>query len=287
MGVDDRIRNGNSSDQSSGFWSSIPPVVRWLLWLNLGIFAFEYLIVNQWFPGGAANHPLMRWGAFTHQDGVSKYQFWRFITFQFLHGSLGHILTNCMGLYYFGPWMERWWGAKKFLIFYLLCGSAGAVLFSVLIHFHQVPGTVYSPIIGASAGIYGIFMGVAIIAPRMRVSLLFPPIDLSMRQFALGILAIAVGIIVLNLGKNQGGEAGHLGGAILGFILVKYPVLLSPFWKKVGLFKPRVKATNSNRQTEVNLDALLEKISKHGFQSLSEKDRQALRDASQSKPENL
>jgi hypothetical protein len=68
---------------------------------------------------------------------------------------------------------------------------------------------------------------------------------------------------------------------------VKYPVLLSPFWKKIRLFKPRVKATNSNRQTAANVDALLEKISKHGFQSLSEKDRQALRDASQSKPENL
>ena len=83
-----------------------------------------------------------------------------------------------------------------------------------------------SPLVGASAGIYGIFIGVAIIAPDLRVALLFPPIELSMRQLAIGLMVDFRRGDPAQLGGNEGGEAGHLGGAILGFILMRYPRLL-------------------------------------------------------------
>ena len=184
--------------------------------------------------------------------------------------------------------MERWWGSRKFLVFYLLCGAAGAAFFTLLVFLHLVPGSVESVLVGASAGIYGIFIGVAVVAPNLRVSLLFPPIELSMRQLAIGLMVISAGAILLSLGENEGGEAGHLGGAILGFILLRWPRLLGGN-SQVEMTRPKAFERRSeaklrprtrlrmNEDSEVDL--ILDKISRDGFQSLTQAEREVLENA--------
>jgi membrane associated rhomboid family serine protease len=228
---------------------------------------------------------IVDWGAFSIESAIHHFQVWRFISFQFLHGSLGHLLFNSMGIFFFGPWMERWWGSQRFLIFYLLCGIGGAAFFSLLTLTGIVPADSQSILVGASAGIYGIFIGVAITAPNLRVSLLFPPIELSMRQLAIALLAISAGSIILKLGGNEGGEAGHLGGAIIGAILMRWPQLLSgrhasgtqrrnnPAERKI---QPR---TSIDLQRDSEVDLILDKISLQGFQSLTDREREVLHDA--------
>jgi hypothetical protein len=127
-------------------------------------------------------------------------------------------------------------------------------------------------------------LGVAITAPNLRVSLLFPPIELSMRQLAIALLAISAGSIILKLGGNEGGEAGHLGGAIIGAILMRWPQLLSgrhasgtprrnnPAERKI---QPR---TTIDLQRDSEVDLILDKISLQGFQSLTDREREVLRD---------
>jgi membrane associated rhomboid family serine protease len=236
------------------------------------------------------NGPIRTFGAFAIQSAIFEGRIWEFVTFQFIHDSLGHVLFNCIGLFFFGPWMERWWGSKKFILFYLLCGAAGAVFYTLLLFLNVLPNVGYQAgLVGASAGLYGIFIGVAVIAPDLRVSLLFPPIELSMRQLAIALLAIATGAVLLKLGGNEGGEAGHLGGAILGFILVRYPNLLG-HQTDVEIFRPKVfsrmseekirprSALEKERLAEV--DRILDKISAQGFQSLTDEERATLQNAS-------
>jgi membrane associated rhomboid family serine protease len=261
-----------------GFLSRLTPVVRWLLLSNVGIFFFDMFF----------GHKFLQFGAFAIQSAIFEYRIWEFLTFQFLHGSLGHLLFNSIGLYFFGPWMERWWGSKKFLLFYLLCGCAGAAFFTLLMLLGLLPGSTQTGLIGASAGIYGIFIGVAVIAPSLRVALLFPPIELSMRQLAIALLVISSGAIILNWGGNEGGEAGHLGGAILGFILVRHPQLLGfaaprpqqPRRTYESKLRPR---SNALREQDSAVDLILDKISREGFQSLTAEERNLLQKASQGK----
>jgi membrane associated rhomboid family serine protease len=283
MGIADRDYYRSNERQSGGFFSQLTPVVKWLLVLNLGIYFLDLILA-----GNSARKPIREFGAFAIQSGIFEGRVWEFLTFQFMHGGAGHVLFNCMGIFFFGPWMERWWGSAKFTIFYLLCGVAGAVFFTLLTFVGVLlKANLATGLVGASAGIYGILIGVAVIAPNLRVQLLLPPVELSMRQLAIGLMMISVGSIVLKLGGNEGGEAGHLGGAILGFFLTRFPQLLGK--KSSSFSQPKVSAapkikprTTIQIEQESQVDLILDKISRDGFQSLTEEERDILQKASNS-----
>ncbi len=286
------------------------PVTKWLLILNIAVYFL-----------GMANANLGEWLALKGHFSVATFfqhgQLWRILSFQFLHASPSHLLFNMFAIYMFGAFVEHWWQSKKFLFFYLIAGCGGALLYSLLFQlgqFGDTPfmyrGTIYEaayiPLVGASAGIYGILLGVAVIAPDQRIMLIFPPIPMKMRTFALGILAISL-FIVLTDGRNSGGEAGHLGGAILGFIMMKNPHWLAFIdrtgggpsrpaggtktrWRRPGIrdakvvrekkIKPR---TIIDLHHDDELDGILDKISEQGFQSLTAEERKKLDQASQKK----
>jgi membrane associated rhomboid family serine protease len=286
MGIADRDYHRQDRREGPSMFSQLTPVVKWLLVLNFGIYFLDVLLES---PDGSRF--FRDFGAFSVRTGVVEGRFWEFITFQFLHGSLGHVFFNGVGLFFFGPWMERWWGSQKFLVFYLLCGVAGAAFFTLLIFTGLLPhDSVQSYLVGASAGIYGILIGVAVVAPDLRVQLLLPPVELSMRQLALALLAIAAGSILLKLGGNEGGEAGHLGGAILGYFLVRFPGLLGLPRDRVKGFRPRVEPAEPpakirprsefEKDRSDAVDRILDKISREGFQSLTDEEREFLQKAS-------
>lgn len=271
----------------------LTPVVKWLIIINCIIYLLDFLIIPG-FQGTLSQSPfvgpLTQLGAFSIDSAFKDFHVWEFITFQFLHGSPPHLIFNCMGLFFFGPSMERWWGSNKFLIFYLICGIFGALFFSLLAVSGILPATdLHAYLVGASAGIYGILIGVAITTPHLKVRLLFPPIELTMRQLAIGVLAFAVFIIVAKIGNNGGGEAGHLGGAIGGFLLVRYPWLIAgrsqfkvfrhPVTKPRELPKLRPR-TELEQSEDTEVDRILDKISAKGLHSLTQAERDTLNNLS-------
>lgn len=180
-------------------------------------------------------------------------EIWRLITYQFVHANFGHILFNMWALYFFGPAVEQAMGPRRYLLFYLVCGIAGALFSSLLAglnlysslpdspqatlicnqiaEFAGYTGQVHCwemiPLIGASASIYGVMVACAFMYPDVRISLLFPPITLRLRTFAICVIGIATATILFNL-TNAGGEAGHLGGIIMGAIIMmvwKYRII--------------------------------------------------------------
>lgn len=165
--------------------------------------------------------PFLSWlGSFSWYKCFTEGEVWRLITYQFLHADIAHLVFNMWALFFFGPHIERIMGPKRYLAFYLTCGVAGALFYCLMIATGMLPPyMVIIPMVGASAAIYGIMIATAFLYPDARISLLFPPVTLTMRSFALIILGIASVVLIFN-GHNAGGEAGHLGGAIMGLVIM-------------------------------------------------------------------
>ncbi len=184
-------------------------------------------------------------GAYSWFTAAMEGEFWRVLTYQFLHGGLGHLIFNMWALYFFGTAVEQIFGPKRFLAYYFICGIAGALFASLigglgiisygdgspqelnaiqqLVAYTDYVGDVDKwqlvPMVGASASIYGVMIAAAFLFPFAKVSLIFPPITMTLRTLVIVVIAIATLTIQFN-GNNAGGEAGHLGGIIMGIILM-------------------------------------------------------------------
>ncbi len=185
------------------------------------------------------------YGAYSYMTCFSLHELWRLVTYQFLHANLGHLVFNMLALSVFGGAVADRFGPSRFLAYYFICGVAGA-LFSTLLGaaglfaestapgvesimqfaaaragVAELPIAAWKmvPMVGASASIYGVLVATAFLFPTSRVRLLFPPVDMTVRTLALVVLGFAVVVIVFNW-SNAGGEAGHLGGMIMGTLLM-------------------------------------------------------------------
>jgi membrane associated rhomboid family serine protease len=197
-------------------------VTTWLIAINVAVFLIDIL----------TNRLLANWGYFSIGAAIYFGQVWRFLTFQFLHADIGHLFFNMLSLFFFGPMVENYLGPRRYLAFYLICGVAGAAMYIVLYSLGLLIPDPYVPLIGASAGIFGVLLAAVQIAPDTRVLLMFPPIPMKLRTLAWVMIAIAA-FTIFRRGGNAGGEAAHLGGAALGAGLIRYPQALSVFdWKR-------------------------------------------------------
>lgn len=286
MGAADRdYWKKDEGERMGGPGGRCTPVVGWLLMLNVAVFFGDVLVLR---------HSLEEMGAFSIRTGILGGRVWEWVTCQFLHGSIGHLVMNLLGLYVFGPLVERWWGARRFAVFYLACGAAGPLAFTLLWALGVVPATVDDGLIGASAGLFGVLIGAVVIAPNLRVSLIFPPVEMSMRQLAMLALGIAVLAVLTGLGGNAGGEAGHLGGAALGYLLMRRPGLLA--WAGTGRPEVEISVPRAFRRSAdsrpqappdprqaAEVDRILDKISAEGMHSLTRGERKTLARASKSR----
>jgi len=241
-------------------------------------------------------NPLEAFGHFSTAT-FFRLEVWRLIGFQFLHAGFWHIALNMLGLFIFGGMVEQFLGGKRYLAFYLMCGIAGGLTYLILNLVGQIgltlPGVlfndVHTPLVGASAGVFGVIMASAFIAPNMTVMLLFPPIPMPLKFLAYGY----VGIALLNLlmgGSNAGGDAAHVGGALAGAYFVRRSHLLRDFFDVFGdsRGKPSSRARSrrtrgkgdSQRPSNSEIDRILDKVRQGGLGSLSAKERETLRRAS-------
>ena len=265
-------------------------VVHWLILLNVVIFFlgffFQVEVPRDFYPQGRLDL-VQLYGAYSEYMCFHEGELWRLFTYQFLHANLGHILFNMIALWFFGPVVEERFGHLRFLLYYLFCGVAAA-LFSSLLGYMGFfdPEWRFIPMVGASGSIYGIMAACAVLFPHARVQLLFPPVNLSVRQFALVVLGIACAVVIFQW-NNAGGEAGHLGGMLAGFILTLLILLkekLSSSRPVSYSRRPAPRPSSSSERetfpTEEEVNEVMDKISRSGLSSLTEKEREILKRAS-------
>ncbi len=145
------------------------------------------------------------------------FQPWQLVSYGFLHGGWAHLFFNMFALYMFGLPIERAWGTRRFVIFYVVC-LIGAGLVQLLVA--AISQEIY-PTIGASGAVFGILLAFGMMYPNTPLMLLFPPIPIKAKWFVLG-----YGILTLIFGITgtmpQVAHFAHLGGMIFGLFLILY-----------------------------------------------------------------
>jgi membrane associated rhomboid family serine protease len=121
--------------------------------------------------------------------------------------------------------VEQHLGRARYIRFYLMCGVGGAIAYLALLTKGVLVADRWVPLVGASAGIFGVLVAAAHVAPNAMIMMLFPPVPMRLRTLAWVFIAIAV-YTVFTRGSNAGGEAAHLGGAIVGALLMQGERLL-------------------------------------------------------------
>ena len=200
-------------------YSLIPPVVRALLIVNVGMFLLEIVTGGQ-LINALALWPLGSSASAMFGQTASPFQVWQLVSYSFLHGSVMHLLLNMYALWLFGTRMENVWGSNSFTLYYFVC-VIGAGLVQLFIATQGArEGGIY-PTIGASGGVFGLLLAFGLTFPNERLLLLFPPVALQAKW-----IVLIYGIIELWAGVT-GTEAGvahfaHLGGMLFGFLLLLY-----------------------------------------------------------------
>ncbi|MCL4182205.1 MAG: rhomboid family intramembrane serine protease [Burkholderiaceae bacterium] len=143
---------------------------------------------------------------------------WTLVSYSFLHAGLTHLLFNMFALWMFGSDLERVWGTRRLALGYFLGVVTGAI---AQIMFGEMFGGQGLPVVGASAGVFAVLLGYAVVFPNRTVMLLFPPIPMPARVFVLLYAALE---LVLGVSGTASGVAhfAHLGGMLGGWIAYKY-----------------------------------------------------------------
>lgn len=232
-------------------------------------------------------------------EGLRHGKVWQLLTFQFLHSAPWpwHVLFNCLGLYFFGRPVEEILGERKFLLVYLLSGVLGGLL-QVLVT-AVLPRHMDFPVVGASAGVCGMIAIFCSINPMQELTtwLYFLPITIRARHLLLFLAGFSVFGTLVPFGPVAHGA--HLGGILTGLAYVRYGRGFSedaPSWlrwprrgrptapvpgslaKGTPWRRPRAEAQESDYIGR-EVDPILEKISAHGIESLTEKERNILAEA--------
>ena len=168
-------------------------------------------------------HALIQWFALWPGDGAGLASLpiltpWQLVTYSFLHGSLTHLAFNMFALWMFGGELERVWGVRRVAMAYfasVVCGGVAQLFVSSLFG----PGG--GPVVGASAGVFGILLAYALVFPNRTIVPLFPPIPMPARIFVLLYAGLE---LVLGVTGTQAGVAhfAHLGGLLGGWLVYKY-----------------------------------------------------------------
>ena len=265
-------------------WPRITPMVKKLLIANVAVFVGTNIFG---IPG------ISKWGAFISDLAVSGFQLWRFVTYQYLHADLWHILLNMLGLYFLGSLMEQRWGGRKFLLLYTLFGVIGALLYALLLAANIVQG---GSMIGASGSVLGLVGACAVAAPQVMVILFIFPVPIRTAAIILGAIYL---LKTLGAEASRSADACHFGGLAAGAMwawmeakgIIRLPSRVSGEvgpsgrkWVQVKIRKGAWEKKLKRKQTQqAEIDRVLRKIHEKGLNSLSRSEKKLLQQASKNK----
>jgi membrane associated rhomboid family serine protease len=254
---------------------TLPPVIKWLLIVSVGIFLLDYFTKGRFF---------YQWFALDPADVTQRGQIWRLVSYMFVHDTTPpffHVLWNMLMLWMFGAPLVPVFGERRFLVFYLSSGFFAGICSMIFYGVTQNPTT----IIGASGGLFALLFAFAKLFPRQEFLLFFFfPVQARYAVLIIG------GIELLMITSNDRiAHIAHLGGALYGWMWFSLEDRVMAGWgrwqnrKSIALEKEVRQSEKEAQSVMVDIDPILKKISEKGMNSLSAAEREILARASEVK----
>jgi membrane associated rhomboid family serine protease len=243
---------------------SLSPAVRNIILINVAVFIIQHFVPSTY----------LRIFGLVPAYLLGRGFIWQLVTYMFLHGGVLHIFFNMLFLWMMGSELERYWGSREFVKYYMVTGVGAGVINA----FVQPHSTV--PIIGASGAIFGIIIAFGMAFPD-RELLLYFFIRIKAKHFAvlIGFLELISLLALPNAGIAR---FAHLGGLVVGYLYLKWERMSYPFKRWYGRRRLRVGEAAERRQEdrehrgEEEMNRILDKIGREGIGSLSDRDREFL-----------
>ena len=221
-------------------FANITPVVKNLLIINFIFFIATFVLrhtfdMDKWLAVYYFNSP--------------NFRLWQIISYMFMHGSIGHIFFNMLALFMFGPILEYSIGSQRFFNLYFISG-VGAIVIQMLVQalqVHAITGGItishpelessyyafgpnaqkladiyFTPIVGASGAIFGLLVAFGMLYPNMEMFLFFIPVPIKAKYIVPGYILLELWLGIGQYGGDNVAHFAHLGGALFGFIMVKF-----------------------------------------------------------------
>jgi membrane associated rhomboid family serine protease len=264
-------------------------IVEKFISINVAVFVLLF-IFNTLGYLFQANSPIANWFILpaTFEGFLTKP--WTIITYGFVHVNFIHILMNLISMYFIGNLFIQYFTPKQFISFYILGTLFGGIVFLLSYNFFPAFANDVSNsfLLGASAGVSAIFIGLATYIPNYQFKI---PLIGLVKLWHLAAVWMLLDVIQIPAG-NAGGHLAHIGGALFGFFYVNQASTTEiKVWSKiVGFFAskknplktvykskktaPKKQANTTYKQQKINI--ILDKISKSGYDTLSKEEKDFL-----------
>ncbi|MFH1783456.1 MAG: rhomboid family intramembrane serine protease [bacterium] len=258
--------NGGSTQHRFGS-GGVTPAVKRIVKITVIVSLVQWVLET-------SGQPVLQYFALVPAFVFAKFMPWQLVSYMFLHGGLTHLAINMFILWMFGAEVERIWGSGRFLFYYFFTGI-GAGICTYLSSAQSL-----IPTIGASGAVFGVLLAYGMMFPNRTVLLwfLFPMKARTM------VILFGVMEFLASVGHVQDGigHFAHLGGMLFGYIYLKNQGFFTNLMPKVKFVDDK-----GNEETgfedadffEGEIDPILDKISRYGMESLSEKELDKLRKA--------
>lgn len=228
---------------------------------------------------------------------------WTLLTYSFAHlydyefaiVGVRHILFNMLAFYWFAKLFSEYLGSDKLIALYVLGALSGGLLYLILYNTIPFFSSQPSALVGASAAVFAVVVATATLLPDYTFFLLFLG-PVKIKYIAAFFIVVS---FISSVGSNAGGEIAHLGGALIGFIYIKqlqagvnwgiWITVTLDWFKDLFKSKPKVKVTyrkdekqssaksaSSHKASQAEIDAILDKISDRGYESLTKAEKEKL-----------
>lgn len=281
-------------------WRSGGMVMRLIL-LNVAVFLLLHLIDLPFWAMRSQGPDLLGWLVSTSNLKGLLFRPWTVLTYMFTHWDFFHLFFNMMMLWFMGRIFEDLLGGRRLLGNYILGGLAGFLLY--LVSYNLLPvfdgHAAGSTILGASAAVMGVLIGIATYRPDLEVQLLLFG---TVRLKWIAVVLLLIDLVSIRSSGNSGGHLAHLGGAVYGYLASTqlrhgrdwslgfvdlFSRLLRPFSRKAPRLRVEKRPAGRSTADDVNynavkrnkqarVDSILDKISRSGYDSLSKEEKDFL-----------